>query len=154
MAAPPFSEIDDDATDSVTPGAASSSVKVSVRLAGAVAPLPPADVAETVTDLSGASVALSFAVTVTVPELVVSPAAIVSVVAVLSVKSPAAAGATGAADTVTVVASLAARSSVAVTVATPPFSEIDDSDSDSDTTGLSSSMTVTVTATSFVTPPA
>ena len=140
---------------SVTSGRSSSSVMVSVTLAGAVAPLPPATVAETVTVLSGASVALSTAVTVTAPVLVVSPDAIVRVVPD-NAKSPAAAGATAAADTVTVVASVAARSSVAVTVDTfdAPLSSIDDGDSASDTIGLSSSMTVTVTATSFVTPPA
>ena len=127
---------------------------VSVASDGAAAPLPPTAVAETVTALSGASVALSTGVIVTVPVLVVEPAKMFSVVAVLSEKSPDTAGDTAAADTVTVVASLAALSSVAVTVATPPFSEIDDADNASVTTGLSSSMTVTVTATSFVTPPA
>ena len=126
---------------------------VSVASDGAAAPSPPATVAETVTDLSGASVALSTAATVTVPVLVVEPIAMVSVFALDRPKSPDTAGDTAAADTVTVVASLAALSSVAVTVATPPFSEIDAGDSASDTTGLSSSMTVTVTASWFVTFP-
>ena len=62
---------------------------------------------DTVTDLSGASTSLPFAVMVTVPVLDMPPAAIVSV-APLCVKSPETAGETGAALTVTVVAALEA----------------------------------------------
>ena len=50
---------------------------------------------------------------------------IVSVVFVLSLKSPATAGETAVADTVTVVVSVDARLSRAVTVADPPFSLMD-----------------------------
>ena len=63
----------------------SSFSSVSVTPGGAVTPLPPATVTETVTDLSAASTSLSFAVTVTMPVLLVAPAAMVSVFAVLNV---------------------------------------------------------------------
>ena len=102
---------------------------VSVAAGGAFT--SPLAVAETVTVLSGASAALSTAVSVTLPVLAVPPVAIVSVFAVLSVKSAGNAGDTAAADTVIVVAALAALSRAAVTVETPPFSEIDDGDSES-----------------------
>ena len=105
--------------------APSSSVRVSVTSAGAVTPRLLAAVADTVTVLSGASRLLSTPVRVTVPVLVVAPAATVSTLFALSVKSPSTAGATAAADTVTVVASLEARSRVAVTVLMPPFSLIE-----------------------------
>ena len=95
--------------------------------------------AETVTDLSGASVTLSTAVTVTVPVLVVEPAAIVSAFALDSAKSAATAPAPAAAPTVTVTASLDGLVSVAVTVETPPLSEIDDGDNASLTVGAPSS---------------
>ena len=107
----------------------SSSVTVSVASGGAFT--SPLAVPDTVMLLSGASVALSTAVTVTVPVLVVEPDAIVSVVALDSMKSPDAAGGAAAADTVTVVAALAVLSRVAVTVETPPFSETDDGDNES-----------------------
>ena len=116
---------------------------VSVTSDGSDAPSPPSTVAETVTVLSGASVALSDAVIVTTPVLAVSPAAIVSAVPVWVKSVPA----PGDAETVTVVASLAVRFRAAVTVATSPFSEIELSDRASVTCGLSSSTTVTVTAT-------
>ena len=94
--------------------------------AGAVAPRLLAAVADTVTVLSGASRLLSTPVTVTVPVLAGRPGGDAQLrVGVLSVKSPLTAGATAAADTVTVVASLDARSRVAVTVLMPPFSLIE-----------------------------
>ena len=102
----------------------SSSVMVSVWLAGFDTP-PPLTVPETVTALSGASTSLSTAVIVTVPVLVISPAAIVSILLVERLKSPGTAGDTAAADTVTVTSSLEAALSVAVTVLVPPFSEIE-----------------------------
>ena len=95
---------------------------------------------------------LSFAVTVTEPALVVEPAAIVSVVALDSAKSAAIAPAPAAADTVTVTATLDVRSSRAVTVATPPFSEIEDEDSTSVVCGASSSVIVSVALDGAATP--
>ena len=82
--------IDAGARTSATSGSLSSSVSVSVTLDGATTPWPP-DIApaETVTSLSGECTSFPFAVTVTAPELVVSPAAIVSVVVLDSVKSSA-----------------------------------------------------------------
>ena len=141
---PPFSEIDDGFSVNAAPGGASSSGIVSVTFDGAATPLPPAAVADTVTDLFGASVSLFTAVIVTTPTLVVSPAAMVSFVPVCvkSVPDP------GDAETVTVTASLDAPDSVAVTVDTPPFSEIDEDDNASETVGrLSSSVVVTATST-------
>ena len=137
---------------SVTVGGSSSSVMVSVASDGPVTPWELDAIPDTVTCLSGASVALSFAVivTVTVPMLAVAPAAMVSIFAALSVKSPSTApdAATAAADTVTVVTALDARFNVAVTVDTPPDSEIDVRDSASVARGVaSSSATVRVTAT-------
>ena len=121
------------ASASVTPGASSSSSMVSVTLAGATTPLSPLTVAVTVTDLSGASTVLSFAVTVTMPVLAVCPDATVSVFALDSVKPfPEAA-------TVSVTASLDARFKRAVTVATPPDSEIDEGDSANVAVGVASS---------------
>ena len=70
----------------------SSSVIVNVWLDGAATPLPPETVAETVMLLFGALTELSAAVMVTVPVLVLEPAAIVSVLSVLSAKSDAVAG--------------------------------------------------------------
>ena len=148
----PLSSIVDGDNASVASGNASSSVMVSVTLDGAATPLPPAAVAETVTDLSGASVALSVAVIVTVPALVVEPAAIVNVFALDSVKSvpdP------GDADTVSVTAALDGRFSVAVTVDTfdAPLSSIDDADNASATSGnASSSVMVSVTLDGAATP--
>ena len=96
-------------------------------------------VADTVTVLSGASTLLSTPVMVTTPVLAVASAAIVSVVLVLSAKSPATAGDTAVADTVTVVAWLDAPLSVAVTVLTPPFSVTEAGLSTSVTLGVASS---------------
>ena len=118
---PPFSAIALSATASVTPGAASSSSIVSVTLAGAAIPLSPLTAAVTVTSLSGASTASSTAVTVTVPVLLVAPAAMLSVVVLDRLKSPAAAFVPAAAATVSVTASLDARFRLAVTVAFPGF---------------------------------
>ena len=75
--------------------------------------------------LSGASTELSAAVIVTVPVLVLEPAAIVSVLSVLSVKSDEVAGDTAAAETVRVMSWLDSALRVAVTVVEPPFSEIE-----------------------------
>ena len=86
--------------------------------------------------------ALSTAVTVTRPALAVAPAAKVRVVAALSVKSPATAGETAAAATVTVVATFVGRDSVAVTVEMPPFSVIE--------AGFSTSAAVAVASSSVV----
>ena len=130
----------------VTP-AVSSSVSVSVTSGGSVTLLPPDTVPETVTDLLSASTSLLFAVTVTVPELVVSPAAIVNVFAFDNAKSAATAPVPAAAATVTVAASLDTSESVAVTVDTPPASPIDVGDNASATVGnVSSSSIVNVTA--------
>ena len=139
----------DSATASVTAGAASSSVIVSITAAGFATPLAPDTVAETVTALSGASTGLSFAVRVTTPVLTVEPAAMVSVVPVC-VKSPETACVPATAATVSVTAALDARSSAAVTVATPPCSEIDD-ESASATVGVSSS-SLNVSATPVTAP--
>ena len=129
LSVPPASVVAVEPPLSTTVSPPSSSVTVSVASGGAFT--SPLAVAETVTVLSGASAALSTAVTVTVPVLVVEPVAKVSVFALDRLKSLDDAGATAAADTVRVAAALAALSSIAVTVATPPFSEIDDGDSES-----------------------
>ena len=156
---PPFSDTDDGFSDSVTVGAASSSGMVRVTSDGLVAPWLLTAVPDTLTCLSGASVVLSTAVTVTVPALVVTPAAMVRVVALDRSKSAATAPVvvTSAAATVTVVASLDGRSSVAVTVDTPPSSAIDVADKASVTVGAaSSSVMVRVASGGFATllPPA
>ena len=139
---PPFSEIEDGVSTSVTVGAPSSSVMVSVWFEGS--DTSPLAVPDTVTSLFGASTLLFTAVIVTVPVLEVLPAAIVSVLFVDIVKSPATAGLTALAETVTVMAALEAPDSVAVTVLDPPFSEIEDGVSTSVTTGFSSSMVGTL----------
>ena len=119
---PPFSGIEEDTSASATAGASSSSVMVSVASDGFATPFVPLTVAETVTDLFGESVTSFVAASVTVPVLAVEPAATVSVFAVESVKpSPVA-------ETVSVTVSLDARFSTAVTVETPPSSEMDDGD--------------------------
>ena len=118
----------------VTP-AVSSSVIVRVRSDGFATECPPLDVPETVTDLSAASTELSTAVIVTVPVLVVEPAAIVRSLFVDSVAAPVA----GLIDTVTVTAALDTEDSVAVTVLDPPFSAIVVSLSASVTVGVASS---------------
>ena len=135
---PPLSEIEVGLSDSVTVGAPSSSVMVSVLLEGFETP-PPLAVAETVTDLFGASVLLLTAVIVTVPVLVVEPTAIDSVLFVEIVKSPDTAGLTALAETVIVTAAVAADDSVAVTVLDPPLSEIEVGLKTSVTVGASSS---------------
>ena len=129
---PPFSEIDDDDNTSVTDGAASSSSMVSVTADGFATP-PPDAAADTDACLSGESVVSVTAVTVTAPALAVDPAAMVSVLALDSVKpAPVAA-------TVNVTASLDLPDSFAVTVETPPVSEIDAGDSASVAVGNDSS---------------
>ena len=152
VAVPPFSEIDDGDTASVTIGGASSSLIVSVTATGS-ATLPPEAVPETVTLLSGACSSSSFAETVTVPVLVVTPGAMVSTVSPLSVKSPLTAFAPAAADTVIRTAVLAARLRLAVTVATPPFSAIDAGSSVNAASGTaSSSLMVSVASDGSVIP--
>ena len=125
--------------DTFTP-AVSSSVMVRLTSAGALTPRAFSAVADTVTCLSSASTALSIAAIVTVPVLTVSHAAMVRTVFSLKVKSEVVAGDTGSAETVTVVSSLDAGSSDAVTVADPPLSDIDALfESASVTTGVASS---------------
>ena len=116
---------------SSTRAASSSSVMVRVRAGGFAAPL---DTPDTLTLFPATepstieSISSSTAATVTVPALAVFPAAMVSVVPD-SVKSSAAAFVPGAADTVTVIGVPSAAARCAVTVATPPDSEIDALDS-------------------------
>ena len=124
---PPFSAIDEADSDSVAVSVASSSAMVRVTARGAFT--SPFTAPETVTDLSGVWVVSSTAVTVTAPVLAVAPVAKVSVVVLDRLKSPAVAPLPGAAATVIVAAESAALSSVAVTVAAPPFSAIHEDDS-------------------------
>ena len=154
---PSFSGMDDAATVRVASGAASSSRMVSVTSEGWVTSgrWLLAAVPEIVTLLFGASVLSFTAVTVTVPLLVVSPAAMVSVFAAESWKFAATAPAPGAAATVTVVAAPEARFSRAVTVVTfeAPLSSMPADDSSSVTSGgPSSSRMVRVLAAGFATP--
>ena len=143
---PPFSLIICGVSISVTTGGDSSSVIIKVTSTGASAP-DNDTVPDTLTILSGESTALSTAVIFTVPVLFVALAAKLSVVPV-SMKSPATAGETDEADTVTVEASDEAGETVAVTVLTPPFSLIICGVSISVTTGGdSSSVTIKVTST-------
>ena len=139
---PPSSEMDAELSARDTVGVLSSSVIVNVCDDGAVTPLPPATVAETVTSLSGASTSLSAAVMVTVPVLDFEPAAIVRVLSVLRVKSPDTVGDTAVADTVSVRSALDAVVRVAVTVVEPASSSIDDALSTSATVGVSSSSVI------------
>ena len=153
MLIPLYSEIEDGLSTSVTVGVLSSSVMVSVWSEGFETP-PPLAVADTVTVLVAAETELSTAVIVTVPVLVVEPAAIVSVVFVDKLKSPDTAGLTAVAETVTVTAALDVPDSVAVTVLEPPFSEIEDGLSTSVTVGVpSSSVMVSVWFAGSETPP-
>ena len=93
--------------------------------------------------VSGPSTWLSLAVRVTVPSLLVWFAGIVSVLP-LSVKSPATAGFTAVAEIVTRVSTLTARSRVAVTVLTPPFSVIEGEDRVRETCGAACTRAVVV----------
>ena len=136
---PPSSEIEAGPRTSAAVGRVSSSVRVRVAALAVPAPWPFVSVADTVTVLSGASTALSLAVTVTSPALVVAPAATVSVLAVPRLKSPATAGDTAAADTVTVVGWLDGCDNTALTVDRPPFSETDVGSSSSTASGAASS---------------
>jgi len=83
---------------------------------------------------------------VTVPVLVVVPAAIVRVLLSLRAKSAAAAVSPGAAPTVMVTGAAAALPSSAVTVATPPFSAMESSSSFKLRSGASDRETVTESA--------
>ena len=103
---PAFSVMDAGVSSSVTLGVPSSSVIVSVLDAGAAIPAGPVTVAETVVSLSGESMVLFTPVTVTVPVLSLAPSAIVNTRFELRSKSPATAGETAAADTVTRTSSL------------------------------------------------
>ena len=125
VATPPFSETDDDDSTSETVGAPSSSRSVRVASGGSAAPGVPDAEPFTVTRLSGESVSLPTAVTVTTPALVVRPAATVSAAGVLRLKSPSAAPVDAVADTAIVTALAEGWLRVAVTVATPADSEID-----------------------------
>jgi len=133
-------------------GVSSSSRMVSETSAGPVTPVELVAPPDTVTVLSAASIALSTPVMVTSPVLVTSPAAIDSVVLADSTMSPATAGVTGVADTVIVVAESDALSSVAVTVATPPFSEMEVGDRCNVATGRSAVVAETGDV-AFPTPP-
>ena len=136
---PSFSAIEDEprANDTVR---ASSSVIVRVLADGASTPLPPETVALTVTSFSGPSTALLTAVTVTVPVLLVVPAAMVRVLLVLRLKSDEVVGDTAVAATVSVTASVETALSVAVTAVEPPFSAIDAEPRARETVRVSSSV--------------
>ena len=150
---PPSSEIDEGDKTKDTVGVPSSSVIVSVSSEGADTPRPPLAEPDTVTLLFGSSLSLFTAVIVTVPLLVVDPAAIVSVVVLDSVKSDATAFVLAVADTVIVVAALDVPFNFAVTVVTPPSSEIDAGDKIRDTVGVpSSSVIVSVSSEGADTP--
>ena len=140
---------------SVTVGKASSSAIVSVTFDGLVIPWLFDALPEMVTDLLGESTSLLLAVMVTVPELVVTPAAKVSVLP-LCVKSATAALDPAVAVTVTVVTALEERFSVAVTVVEPAFSEMVSSASviTSVTTGGPSSSVMVPVPVMEVAPPA
>ena len=112
------SRIDGSSRTSAGFGAGSSSAIIRAWSCGSTMPSAFDAVAETVNVLSGASVSLSAAVSVTVPVLDVRPAGIVSVTLADSARSAATAGATAAADTTISVSAPDARSSVAVTVLT------------------------------------
>ena len=130
-------------------------MRMSAASAGFATPRPPAAAAEMVTDLSLTGARLLFtAVTVTVPALCVAPAGIVSVRTALSLKSPATAGDTGAADTVSVSASLEGWLSVAVTVLAPPFSRMAGGVSFKVAVGVASSSMMVPTACCFMALPA
>ena len=101
---------------------------------------PPAAVPDTITLLSDVLRGSSTAVNVTVPVLVVRPAAMTSRLP-LSRKSPPTAGGTAAAETVIVAAALAVRSRIAVTVDRPPVSGTDPGDSDSRARGAGTTRT-------------
>ena len=132
----PLSSITAGVSASVATGVSSSSSMVSVTASGSRARFSLDTAPDTVTVRSGASTASSTAVMVTVPALRVAPAATVSVR--FSLRRKCAAPSAPAADTVTVVATVTVRTSTAVTVADPPFSEIDALDSDSVTVGSGS----------------
>ena len=85
---------------------------------------------------------LPTAVTRTSPVLSVCPAVMVSSRLPLSVKSPATAGATAVADTVTSTSALDSPFNEAVTVLTPPLSVMDVGSSASVTLGVSSSSVI------------
>ena len=157
VATPPASEIAAGFAASVTVGGASSSAMVSV--AAAACPVPPGKLwellmlPETVTCFAAPWTSLSLAVTVTTPALVVCPAATVRVPVAESAKSPGAAPVPAAAVTVTVVAAADGWERVAVTVATPPASEIEAGVSARVAVGAaSSSATLRVTAVGFAIP--
>ena len=126
---------------------------VRVTSGGSVAAWSLEAVPDTVTDLSGPSAPSSFAVTVTAPALVVSPAAMVSTAFGLRAKSPAVALEPADADTVIVVSAPEGCDSVAVTRETPPFSGTDAGFRASAAVGVASSSTmVSVTGGGAVTP--
>ena len=138
---PPFSAMPAGFSTRVTAGAPSSSVMVTVRGAGAATPRPPATAPVTRTILFGPSQVSSRAVMVTLPVLVVLPAAMVSSV-LPSVKSAAVAGACATAAIVTVVSSDDGWPRRAVTLLSPPFSPITAGPSTSLSTGVGSSSVI------------
>ena len=140
VAVPPFSAIVAGSTSSVSSGASSSSMIVSVASAGAATPSSDTT-PDTRSVLSAVSTPLFTAVIVTSPVLSVAPAAKLSVPPD-SAKSPATAGASGAAATVTVNGSVDAADSVAVTLPTPPSSPIESGLSTSVTSGTASSSSI------------
>ena len=122
----------------------SSSVMVRVTSSGGRTTVAPTDtVPDTVTCLFSVSSVSSSAVTVTDPVLSVAPAANVSTGLSLNLKSPASAGNTAAADTVTVNSALWAFCSLAVTFACASFSpSVVVSSASSTVTGVSTSVTL------------
>ena len=130
-----------------TVGGSSSSVTVSVAAATVPAPWLLASVADTVTDLSGWSMASSLAAMVTVPVLAVASAATVSVLAALRLKSPAWALAPAVAVTVTVVTAADGCDRVAVTVAVAPSAMLNGASVSVAFGAPSSSVVVTSTST-------
>ena len=121
-----FSDMDSGDRCNVTIGAGSSSSRVNSTSAASITPsgLSFTAVADTVTVLSGASTSLSTALIVTVPTLAVARAAIVKTLFALNVKSPATAGDSAAASTVTVVVVLDGWLRLAVTTVVLAFSEM------------------------------
>ena len=136
---PSETEVLDSASDTV--GNESSSSMVMVLSVGSVTPRELTALPDTVTVLSGESTVLGMAVTVTVPVLVMAPAAMTSSLLLLSAKSRANAFKPGTADTVTVVLASDGRFKFAVIAVLPRFSEIVSSKSSIDklTTGSGSS---------------
>ena len=125
-------------------GGSSSSVIARVTDDGAVTPWVFAAAPETVTLLSGSSALLSEAVIVTVPVLLVAPAAMVSVLFALREKSDASVSVPAVAETVIVVSALDGRFREAVTVVelVAPLSAMEGRDRARVTVGFASSSVI------------